>query len=91
MWSKFGIKKEPQRVYNTLRLNGSNIVFFVRHGFVSLKKAKSADCIFFCTQKPVFEKARKTEIVKTTGRTGGLHSPYKGLIQASSLKGTTEV
>jgi len=59
MWSKFGIKKEPQRVYNTLRLNGSNIVFFVRHGFVSLKKAKSADCIFFCTQKPIFEKARK--------------------------------
>ena len=29
--------------------------------------------------------------VKTTGETGGLHSPYKGLIQASSLKGTTEV
>ena len=26
--------------------------------------------------------------VKTTGSTGGLHSPYKGLIQASSLKGT---
>ena len=29
--------------------------------------------------------------VKTTSWTGGLHSPYKGLLQASSLKGTTEI
>ena len=29
--------------------------------------------------------------VKTTGETGGLHSPYKGQLQAEPLKGAQKV
>ena len=55
-----GIKKKSHSVVD-LHCGSCYQIFVnnIRHGFVLLKKTKSAEWIFFGTQNPIFEKARK--------------------------------
>ena len=61
-------KKEPQRVIHTMAHQSKISYFSSDTGSVHSKRQKRQIASFFCTQKPIFEKARKTEIKREKRR-----------------------
>ena len=67
-WSKYGIKKEPQRVIHTMAHQSKISYFSSDTGSFHSKGQNRLIASFFCTQKPIFEKARKWAIKREKRR-----------------------
>ena len=61
-------KKEPQRVIHTMAHQSKISYFSSDTGSFHSKGQNRQIASFFCTQKPIFEKARKTEIKREKRR-----------------------
>ena len=67
-WYARHTKKEPQRVIHTMAHQSKISYFSSDTGSFHSKGQNRQIASFFCTQKPFFEKARKTEIKREKRR-----------------------